>query len=178
MMRRNNKGFSYVEMLMVLAIMAIMIGMVTISIGLIGRNTVSRTSEKLESLVNKARTNALTKGKEKGVLNVAEVNGAVYAYVGERIDDDDTASVKSKGDKVCGSEYEVIIGGSTNPDNEGNKTTSPANGDPKKVLHIGFKQATGGINSAVSDGTIVIVKKKKTTKTRMFQIYDMTGKIR
>ena len=85
MKTNNNKGFSYVEMLMVLAVMAIMIGMVTISIGTINRNTVARTSEKLESLSNKARTSALTKGSQNGYLNLCEVGNGVYVYVGEML---------------------------------------------------------------------------------------------
>ena len=157
---KNNNGFSYVEMLMVLAIMAIMIGMVTISIGLVGRTNVSRTSEKLESLVNKARTNALTKGKQNGFLNVVEVDGAVYAYVGEMIADDMPEAVKEKGEKLCSADLEIKMVEST--------TTAD-----KKVHRIGFKQSTGGL---LGGSVTVLVKKKNTTKTSSFSIYNQTGK--
>ena len=164
---KHNEGYSYVEMLMVLAIMAIMVGMVTVSVGLVNRNTAARTSEKLETLANKARTYALTKGKNKGCLNIAEYNGDVYAYVGERIPNSQTDQVKEKGSKICNGQYEVIVSG---------KSTCPSGGAEKEVLHIGFKQSTGGIDSA--DGNVVVVKKKGTTKSNSFTIYTQTGKIK
>ena len=101
MRRTNNKGFSYVEMLMVLAIMAIMIGMVTISVGLISRNTVSRTLEKVESLCNRTRINALTKGSTQGYLNMAQFSDGVYAYVGEMVMDDNIDKIREKGERIC-----------------------------------------------------------------------------
>lgn len=163
-MRKNNKGFSYVEMLMVLAIMAIMIGLVAISVGLIGRTTVSRVADKMETLCNKARTNALTKGSDAGWLNIAQVNGAVYAYVGEKIADDNPQAVKDKGDKICSSEYEIITNFS------GAATIGTSDG---QVHRIPFKQSTGGIGMSGR----VIVKKKNTNKTESFGIYGQTGKV-
>lgn len=177
MTRENNKGFSYVEMLMVLAIMAIMIGMVTISVGLVSRNTVSRTSEKLESLVNKARTTAMTKGSTNGYLFLAEVNGSVYAYVGnkETIYDSGNplpANVKKFGEKICNNGYEIRLGSST--------STSD-----KAVHFVGFKQSTGGM-SCLIDGTALggttslgfLVQKKNTpTKQSVFNVYVDTGKV-
>ena len=82
MNKTNNKGFSYVEMIIVLAIMGIMVGFLSISISTNYRNEVSRTAEKFESRVNQARTSALTKGTANGYLNIAYVDKAYYTYVG------------------------------------------------------------------------------------------------
>ena len=166
MRKNNNKGFSYVEMLMVLAIMAIMIGLVTISVGLIGRTTVSRVADKMESLCNKARTNALTKGSNQGWLNLAQTGGQVYAYVGEKIADDDVASVKAKGEKICSSDYEIITNFS------GSATIGTSDG---KVHRIPYLQSTGGVIGGMSGR--IIVKKKNSNKTESFGIYGQTGKV-
>ncbi|MBR3040936.1 MAG: prepilin-type N-terminal cleavage/methylation domain-containing protein [Lachnospiraceae bacterium] len=170
MKTNNNKGFSYVEMLMVLAVMAIMIGMVTISIGTINRNTVARTSEKLESLSNKARTSALTKGSQNGYLNLCEVGNGVYVYVGEMLTN--PADVKSKGEKICSAEYEVLI------KFLGTDYTSSKD---KAIHRWAFKQSTGGIigtidSSTPVSGSVVVRKKSNTIKQSAFQIYWMTGK--
>ncbi len=162
----NNKGFSYVEMLMVLAILAIMIGMITLSVGLIGRTSLSRTLEKVESLCNKARTSALTKGKDYGWLNMAEFNDGVYAYVGEKIEDDNKQQVRDKGEKICTKDYEIITNMSG--------TSSGIGTSDKNVHRIAFKQSTGGVIGNYSGR--VIVKKKGTTKVESFGIYGQTGK--
>ena len=171
MRAKNNKGFSYVEMIMVLAVMAIMIGMVTISIGTVNRNTVYRTSEKLESLSNKARTNALAKGKDNGYLNICEVGGGVYVYVGEMVSDPNV--VRSKGEKICSSDYEVGI------QFLGTGLTWTRD---KAVHRWAFKQTTGGIidggdpASCPATAKVVVRKKNNTVKQSAFQIWWMTGK--
>lgn len=164
MMRKNNKGFSYVEMLMVLAIMAIMIGMITISVGFIGRNTVSRTLEKVESLCNRARTNALTKGSPNGYLNMAEFGDGVYGYVGKMVQDDDIDYIRENGQKICSKDYEIMT------NFVGLGSTSDG-----QIHRIAYKQSTGGVIGNLSGR--IIVKKKNTSKTESFGIYGQTGKI-
>jgi prepilin-type N-terminal cleavage/methylation domain-containing protein len=169
-MRKNNKGFSYVEMLMVLAIMAIMIGLVTISVGLIGRTTVSRVCDKVESLCNKARTQALTKGSSQGYLNMVQLNGNVYAYVGEMVADDNAAYIREHGEKICSSDYEIIT-------NVSGASTGVGTSDGQ-IHRIMFKQSTGGIGyGGIGHQAVIIVKKKNSNKTESFSIYSQTGKI-
>ena len=163
MKANQNKGFSYIEMLMVLAIMAIMIGMITISIGTVKRNTALRASEKLETLVNKARVNALTKGTAHGYVNVALYEGAYYAYVGERVpaDLDNDGSLESRkyvkehGDKICNENATIYFNGLVK----------------NNVNHIQFKQATGGL-VGTSD-TISVVCGNTSS---VFRIKPQTGK--
>lgn len=166
---KNNKGFSYVEMLMVLAVIAIMIGMVTISVGLIGRTNTRRTSEKLETLANKARTSAMTQGTNKGYLCVAEYRGAVYAYVGSKIAEDNPAEVKQKGIKICSNDMEIRMPTDSDP-GSGSFTSDGL------VHRISFKQSTGGLANGVNLIEI-IVRKKGTSKTSSFSIFKQTGKI-
>jgi len=172
MRRTNNKGFSYVEMLMVLAIMAILIGLVTLSVGVIGRNTVSRTLEKVETLCNKARTNALTKGTSSGYLNIAQFNDGVYAYVGEMIEDDNKDKIRKDGEKICSKEYEIGTNFSNNDDPD--NTVGLWTGDGG-IHRVAFVQSTGGVIGGLSGR--VMVRKKDKIKVESFGIYGQTGKV-
>ena len=82
-MKDNNKGFSYVELILVLAIMSIMIGMIGLSIGLVTRNNVTKAAAKMESAFNTARITSLSKGSEQGAINIMQENGAVYYCIGK-----------------------------------------------------------------------------------------------
>ncbi len=162
MMKDRNKGFSYVEMIIVLAIMGVMVALLSITVGTVNRNNALRASEQLESYVNNARANALTKGTTRGVLSIAKDSTGVYAYVGEKQYTVD--NVKNKGDKVCNGKVEVTV-----------------NGVAGTLMYIEFKQSTGGL----TDGMIVSnplgvdyveVKTKNGNTTSSFKVYTM-GKV-
>ncbi len=87
-MKDNNKGFSYVELILVLAIMAIMIGMLSLSYSYVTSNNVSKAAAKMESVFNTARIVSLSKGSEQGALNIMQEDGKVYYCIG-KFDPDD-----------------------------------------------------------------------------------------
>ncbi len=87
---KNDKGFSYVELILVLAIMALMVAMIGLSYGLVTRNNVSKAAAKMESVFNTARITSLSKGSEAGALNLMQENGTVYYYIGKYAPDDVT----------------------------------------------------------------------------------------
>ena len=93
-MKDNNKGFSYVELILVLAIMAIMIAMIGISYGLVTRNNVSKACAKMESVFNTARITSLSKGSEQGALNLKQENGIIYYGIGKYDPDPDVSTVE------------------------------------------------------------------------------------
>lgn len=83
----NNKGLSYVEMIIVLAISSILIGMTTITMGTVNRANINRASERLETAFNEARTSAMVYGTSKGCLNITNVNNVLYYNIGPEISD-------------------------------------------------------------------------------------------
>ena len=85
MNKKNNKGITYVELIIVISIMAIMAGFVTISMGTVYRNNVGRAADALESATKEARNAALSKGTENGCLNLLYEDGKLYAYVGKKM---------------------------------------------------------------------------------------------
>lgn len=160
----NNKGFSYVEMIIVLAIMGIMVGFVSISISTNYRNEVARAAEKFETQVNQARTAALTKGSANGNLNIAYVDKAYYTYIGEKLSD--ANNVKTKGEKLCnGNHLTMFLVGAIDAES------------PYRCLT--FKQSTGGIQD--SYGNIYTgymhVMFKRDMQSVDYSIDGVTGKI-
>lgn len=157
----SNRGMSYVEIIIVFAIGAIMIALVTISIGTVSRTNVNRTAEKVQSLVNQARVSALTHGTANGYLNIAVEGNSVYGYVGESVSD--TLTVREKGEKICPSDVQIIVTGGT------------VNG---AVTQLQFQQSTGGIVSTNPAPLVTVMVKKDNFESSTFQVYKQTGKIK
>lgn len=59
--RKNNKGYSIQELIIVIAIMAILVGFATISVSIITGWDARECAEEIESHLNHVRTNALSK---------------------------------------------------------------------------------------------------------------------
>ena len=59
---KNNKGFSLVEMLVVMAILAILTGGAVASISIVNNANVNKAASALDSAFSKARTNGMAKG--------------------------------------------------------------------------------------------------------------------
>lgn len=153
-MKNNNKGFSYVEMIVVIAIMALMVGMITISIGTVNRNRVNRASESLETVVDKARVSAMTKGATRGYLNIAKDGNSIYAAVGEQLFT--VADVKAKGEKICTGKVYIDFRSPNNPVNLGAGFHDDYSSETSSgVYSLGFKQVSGGPSDDVIHNVIV-----------------------
>lgn len=79
---KNNKGFSLVEMLIVIGVMAILTGIVATSVALVNNANVSRAAKTFESLLNQSRTQSMAKGSDAGKLTITKENGKVYGQIG------------------------------------------------------------------------------------------------
>ncbi len=109
-MKNNNKGFSYVELILVLAIMALMIGMIGLSYGFVTRNNVSKAAAKMESVFNTSRITSLSKGSEAGALNLKKENDIIYYGFGKY--DPDPAVSTVEWVKLAQSPVYVTLSGS------------------------------------------------------------------
>lgn len=58
---RNNKGFSLVELIVVIAIMAVMVGASVITVGMIGGFKAKECAQSIETTLNKARVDTMGK---------------------------------------------------------------------------------------------------------------------
>lgn len=79
---KNNKGLSYVEVMIVLGIGAILTSLAFIGLGFINRNNVSKSCEKLESAFSHAQNMSMTKGSTNGSITIIQDNGSYYYYFG------------------------------------------------------------------------------------------------
>lgn len=80
---RNNRGFSLVEVMVVMVIMIIAVGMVTISYTLVHNANVSKAANILDTAFNKARVESMARGSEAGKLIIFMENGNLYYKISD-----------------------------------------------------------------------------------------------
>ncbi len=138
-MNIKHKGITYVELIIVISIMAIMAGFVTISMGTVYRNSVSRAADSLESAAKEARNTALSKGTENGCLNLLYENGKLFAYVGKEV---------KSATELKSNNYSVIAQGL----------------DSKGGIHVKYHDEDGGdYQDTPLSGTLYCIKFKQST---------------
>lgn len=90
---KSNKGFSIVELLVVVSVMAIMVGFSALSITIVNNMNVSKAARELNSAINTARSTAISKGTDAGTLYIYNTGDGVFYSIG--VDDLSLSS------KVC-----------------------------------------------------------------------------
>lgn len=78
----KNRGFSLVELVVVIAISAILITLITFSLSLVKGADAQNTAKRLEHLIKTTRMQALTKGADEGVMTLSLEGGAYYVTIG------------------------------------------------------------------------------------------------
>ncbi|MCR5129135.1 MAG: type II secretion system GspH family protein [Lachnospiraceae bacterium] len=80
---KNNRGFTLIEMMIVLAISALMLSVLLISYNVISNANVQKSARRLENVLRSARTRCMTRGVKKGEVTLYEQNGNIYALIGD-----------------------------------------------------------------------------------------------
>jgi len=141
MRRLEYKAFTYVELLLAIAIMSLMVGFASITIGTVYRNDVNRAADKVYSSINTGRTTSLTNGSKNGWCNFTVKNGNLYCYNGPRISDANPVDFTTQNwKKICAKNIKLMYGGST-----------LGEGD---CLSLNFKQSTGEYNGYKTKSTL------------------------
>lgn len=107
----SNKGFSLVELLVVVAIMAVATGLVSITYTLITNANVSKAANTLDTAFNKARVESMAKGPDAGQLTVWSTSGILYYTIGDPATETPIAVNNASTDFWC------HVGGSIYPPN-------------------------------------------------------------
>lgn len=128
----KNKGFTYYELLIVIAIMSLMVGFISIGIGTYYRTNVNRAADGVESAIKSAKNNAVTRGTDNGWVNFYYKDHNVYSLVGPRI----TATNFD----FSNQDWQKIASGIDNIEFD---TVDLNNGG---ICSLNFKQATGEFN--------------------------------
>lgn len=79
----NNKGFSLVELMVVMAVMTFLLAVAITSFSIVNNANVSKAAKSMESMITAARVTSMSKGEVAGTLNIKDVDGSTYAYIGD-----------------------------------------------------------------------------------------------
>ena len=93
----GNKGFTLVELIIVLAISALILVFMLFSYSLITNNSVTKSARRLENVLRQAKTNAMSKGQAAGVVRLDVDGGVCYAIIGEGTDAEESVLISGSG---------------------------------------------------------------------------------
>lgn len=86
-LKYKNKGISYIEFILVLAIMILLTTLATVTMSIVNRNNVTKGADRVETGINHAKTLSLSKGSDKGCITFAAKGSNVYYYYGSNSGD-------------------------------------------------------------------------------------------
>ena len=104
-MKNNNKGYTLIEIIIVIAILAVVTSAATVSFRLIYNTRVTTSARTVQSIAKTARLNNMTKQKLK-YIHLLKKDGLNYMYIDENLTTDMT-----KGDQQLGSTDMAIVYG-------------------------------------------------------------------
>lgn len=83
---KNNKGISYIEMILVIAIASILVGLVSVTIGLVNRNNVTKAIDRLQSGFSRAKILSMSKNAVDGSITIIPTKKGLCYYFGQDTD--------------------------------------------------------------------------------------------
>ena len=81
-LKYKNKGISYIEFILVLAIMVLLTTLATVTMSIVNRNNVTKGADRVVTGINHAKTLSLSKGTDKGCITFAAKGSNIYYYYG------------------------------------------------------------------------------------------------
>lgn len=167
-MKRNNRGMSLVEVIIVVAILSIVAGGITIGVGFITGKPADECANKLRAALQSNRTTTMGKlsaelliyGNTDGVWVVEVIDGTAKTPV-----------------KIGSSGVGIKIETSDGMVSSLNTETPTSESLPNTPLRISFNRSSGAFNPLPGGGycTEIVISKGNTVKT--LKLYYLTGKI-
>lgn len=167
-MKRNNRGMSLVEVIIVVAILSIVAGGITLGVGFITGKPADECANKLRAALQSNRMT--TMGKLSAELLI--YGNADGVWVVEVIDGTAKNPVK-----IGSSGVEIKIKTSGGGESSLNTGTPTPETLPNTPLRISFNRGSGAFNPLPGGGycTEIVISKGNTVKT--LKLYYLTGKI-
>lgn len=175
-MRRNNKGYTLVELIIVIAILTIIAGVVTIGLSRVLVTKVTQCTDNMQNVINKVRIS--TMGREEVTLRFyQDSDDKYYAEI---------KTIKGHGSNTSEETTTEMVGKSgidvkfttdstvTDPTDSSVETLSYVNGNE---INISFDRSSGQLKL---DGSGKCVRKIwiiKNTKINTIIFYQETGKV-
>ena len=107
----DNKGFSLVEIMVVIAILMILVGMAALSYSVVSNANVSKAANSLNSAFATARATSMAKGIDAGTLTLKIIDGKLYSYIGSEADGH--AATASQMEKISNNAMTVTLANSS-----------------------------------------------------------------
>lgn len=146
---KNNKGISLFEIIIVLAVMAIMTAIAALSYKMVDQANVSKAANTLQTAIDSARVTSMAKGTTAGTLHIEIIGGNTYYYIG------DVATQKTL---ICKNNITTTLPGGASVYNvtfntAGMATSGAANfrfKNGKKICDIALSRLSGKATTTVS----------------------------
>ena len=180
--KNNNKngGFSLVELIVVIAIMAVLTGIASMSLASVMGVSVKQCARDIQSAANQTRVSTL--GKDEVIMTITKGNKAKSseAYYCTIVTKDGLGKTTENEEKIGKSNLDITY---VLSDSKGNKT-SDITLDDTHSLTIKFNRGTGAMAPCMkSDGSsggdyyCMQNKVKKNATEKIISFYPETGKV-
>lgn len=180
--KNNNKngGFSLVELIVVIAIMAVLTGIASMSLASVMGISVKQCARDIQSAANQTRVSTL--GKDEVIMTITKGNKAKSseAYYCTIVTKDGLGKTTENEEKIGKSNLDITY---VLSDSKGNKT-SDITLDDTHSLTIKFNRGTGAMapcmksyGSSGGDYYCMQIKVKKNSTEKIISFYPETGKV-
>lgn len=180
--KNNNKngGFSLVELIVVIAIMAVLTGIAAMSLASVMGVSVKQCARDIQSAANQTRVSTL--GKDEVIMTITKGNKAKSseAYYCTIVTKDGLGKTTENEEKIGKSNLDITY---VLSDSKGNKS-SDITLDDTHSLTIKFNRGTGAMAPCMkSDGSsggdyyCMQIKVKKNSTEKIISFYPETGKV-
>lgn len=164
-MRMDNKGLSMVELLIVVAIMAVLAGTLTVGVSAAFSKPADECAEKIATVLSNARIT--TMGKQNLELQFYTKDDCIYLKEIVTAADGTVSTRESKiSKKGVTVEYKLTGGGSYVP-----------LGNSSSPLTLSFKRSTGGFNPCSGGSYCEEIRVTKGSRVRIIKLAYLTGKV-
>ncbi len=160
--RTDNRGISLVELIIVMAIMAVIVGFTGYGLGLVSNKPVDECAKRIEMALNRSRTTVM--GKKDAWLEFYLVDGRITMKE-VIIEADDSRRASDP----------VTIGA----DNVGMRLTYSGGSVELDATtrYVGFRRDSGSLESKEGDHVYITIEIYKGGRTRTITINELTGKV-
>ncbi len=164
MTKKRNKGWSFIELVIVLAISGVLMGMAGMSLNLIERANVKKAAQMVEKGLQKARSTSMVKGMSNGEFEIwtSAIDNCTYFQIG----------INGEPERICNSRIKCNV--DLNLSQKGLNPGPGAAWGGGSCAWIKF-HPSGALNAA--DGVRVYLVSANGKRAAEVIVYGLSGKV-